>query len=71
MRKPPRTDTAAFAAKAAGLKTLSIVTKHTDICGQTLINWHRNRPALFAVVLEGARMFEEKEQKNENKQKKV
>ncbi len=65
-RKAPRTDTAAFAAKAAGLKTLSIVTKHTDICGQTLINWHRNRPALFAVVLEGAKVFEAKEKENAN-----
>lgn len=66
MRNPPRTDTAAYAAKAAGLKTLSIVTKHTAICGQTLINWHRNRPELFAVVLEGAKVFEQKEQQTAN-----
>lgn len=66
MKKAPRTDTAAYAAKASGLKTLSIVTKHTGICGQTLINWHRNRPALFGVVLEGAKVFEQKEQENAN-----
>ena len=64
MKKQPRTDTAAYAAKASGLKTLSIVTKHTGICGQTLINWYRNRRPLFDVVLAGAKVYEAKEQEN-------
>lgn len=58
MRKPKRTDTAAYAAKQSGLKSLSVVTKHTGICGQTLINWFRNRPELFDVVINGSKVKE-------------
>lgn len=65
MRKPKRTDTAAYAAKQSGLKSLSVVTKHTGICGQTLINWFRNRPALFGIVLAGVKLKEDESENND------
>lgn len=40
-------------AKAAGLKSLSQVSRMTDVSLQTLTNWHRNKPKLFAVVIAG------------------
>jgi len=48
-------------AKAAGLKSLSQVrdmlgtapSGHPTVSLQTLSNWHKNKPELFAVVLEG------------------
>ena len=41
-------------AKAAGLKSLKEVSELTGVSIQTLINWHKNKPALFVVVLVGA-----------------
>ncbi len=40
-------------AKAAGLKSLSQVMGLTGVSLQTLTNWHRDKPELFAVVLLG------------------
>jgi hypothetical protein len=40
-------------AKAAGLKSLTEVSIQTGVSLQTLINWHENKPRLFAVVLAG------------------
>ena len=43
-------------AKAAGLKSLAQVSKLTGTSVQTLINWDKNKPLLFAVVLAGSKM---------------
>lgn len=40
-------------AKAAGLKSLTQVKDLTGISLNTLTNWHRDRPQLFEVVIEG------------------
>lgn len=40
-------------AKAAGLKNLLQVQELTKQSAQTLTNWHRDKPELFAVVLAG------------------
>lgn len=42
-------------AKLFGLESLK---QASDLCGvsvQTLINWHKNKPILFLVVLKGCR----------------
>jgi len=39
--------------KQAGLKSLAEVVRMTGVSEQTLINWHRNKPMLFAVVVAG------------------
>lgn len=38
---------------AAGLKSLAEVSRITGVGRQTLINWHKNKPLLFAIVLAG------------------
>jgi hypothetical protein len=38
---------------AAGLKSLAEVARITGVGRQTLINWHKNKPLLFAIVLAG------------------
>ena len=40
-------------AKAAGLKDLNEVSRLTEVKVGTLINWHKNKPRLFKVVLKG------------------
>lgn len=40
-------------AKAAGLHSLSEASRISGVSLQTLHNWHRNKPRLFAVVLAG------------------
>ena len=40
-------------AKAAGLKSLSQVSEMTSKPLNTLINWHREAPELFKIVLAG------------------
>lgn len=40
--------------KSAGLKSLAELVEATATSEQTLINWHRNKPKLFAVVVAGA-----------------
>ena len=45
--------------KAAGLKSLVQLSKITGESQQTLINWHRNKPRLFAVVVAGAQAIKE------------
>lgn len=39
--------------KQAGLKSLKEVSEMTDTSEQTLINWHKNKPQLFDVVIAG------------------
>ena len=41
-------------AKEAGLKTLLQVQQLTGQSAQTLTNWHKHKPALFAVAVAGA-----------------
>lgn len=45
--------TASQQAKAAGLKSLLQVQQLTKQSAQTLINWHRDKPDLFRVVVAG------------------
>ena len=40
--------------KAAGLKSLAELAQISGVSVQTLINWHRDKPALFATVVAGA-----------------
>jgi hypothetical protein len=40
-------------AKAAGLKSLAQAQEMTGQSRQTLTNWHRHKPDLFAIVLAG------------------
>lgn len=40
--------------KAAGLKSLAELSRISEVSIQTLINWHRDKPKLFAVVVAGA-----------------
>jgi len=40
--------------KQAGLKSLAELAKISGVSVQTLINWHRDKPALFAVAVAGA-----------------
>jgi hypothetical protein len=42
--------------KAAGLSGLAELVRITGESKQTLINWHRNKPQLFKVVISGAVM---------------
>jgi hypothetical protein len=45
--------TASQQAKSTGLKNLLQVTELTGVRAQTLINWHKNKPKLFNIVLLG------------------
>jgi hypothetical protein len=40
--------------KAAGLKSLAELANISGVSVQTLINWSRDKPALFATVVAGA-----------------
>ena len=40
--------------KAAGLKSLAELSRITGESVQTLINWHKNKPLLFKVLIAGA-----------------
>jgi hypothetical protein len=40
--------------KAAGLKSLAELSQISNTSTRTLINWRRDKPALFATVLAGA-----------------
>lgn len=40
--------------KAAGLSGLRELSELTGQSQQTLINWHRDKPELFAIVVKGA-----------------
>jgi hypothetical protein len=46
-------DTPSKVAKAAGMKSLEEVSAMTGVSCQTLINWYKNKPHLFAVVVAG------------------
>ena len=45
--------------KNAGLKSLVELSQITGESQQTLINWHKNKPRLFAVVVAGAQAIKE------------
>jgi len=45
--------TASQQAKAAGLPSLLEVSRMTGVSFQTLNNWYKNKPKLFAVVIAG------------------
>ena len=47
--------TASKQAKKLGLKSLTQVSELTGQSLQTLINWHKNKPELFDVVLLGCK----------------
>jgi hypothetical protein len=40
--------------KSAGLKSLAELVKISEVSEQTLINWHRDKPKVFKLVLAGA-----------------
>ena len=53
-------------AKAAGLKSLSQVSKMTGTSLQTLANWSKNKPQLFRIVISGCvSEIEQQEKLNE------
>ena len=39
--------------KAAGLDGLYELVKITGVSQRTLINWHKNRPKLFKIIIAG------------------
>ena len=45
--------TASKQAKEIGLKSLKQMAELTGVKERTLINWHKDRPLLFKVVLDG------------------
>ena len=45
--------------KEAGLKSLVQLSQITGESQQTLINWHKNKPRLFSVVVAGAQAIKE------------
>jgi len=45
--------------KVAGLKSLIELSKISSVSVQTLINWHRDKPTLFDVLLVGAKTSKE------------
>ena len=47
--------TASKRTKELGLKSLTQVSELTGQSLQTLINWHKNKPKLFKVVLLGCK----------------
>ncbi len=53
--------TPAKQAKAAGLKSLTEVSRLTGVCLNTLSRWQQDKPKLFAIVLLGC--IAEKERK--------
>ena len=52
--------------KAAGLKSLVELSQITGESQQTLINWNKNKPRLFAVVVAGARLVQVLEAHKQN-----
>ena len=51
-------------AKAAGLKSIKEVSDMTGRPPQTLYNWHKHYPTLFAAVLIGCRVIKDKGNEN-------
>ena len=50
--------------KEAGLKSLAHLVEISGVSEQTLINWHKNKKRLFAVVVAGACINDDKSQRN-------
>lgn len=40
--------------KQAGLKSLAELVRTSGVSEQTLINWHKNKPVLFELLIHGA-----------------
>lgn len=57
--------TASKQAKELGLKSLNQVSELTEQSLQTLINWHKNKPKLFDIILNGCIPNNTKELKEE------
>lgn len=57
--------------KQAGLKSLDEVSKLSGQSVQTLINWHKNKPKLFMLLILGCivEKTNQHEEKNSNKLK--
>ena len=55
--------TASQQAKAAGLKSLAVVVEKTGASYQTLNNWHKHKPDLFATVLAGCKALHDAQSK--------
>lgn len=51
-------------AKDSGLKSLKQMAELTGVKARTLINWHKDKPALFKIVLVGLSNLN-KEQNND------
>ena len=51
--------TASKQAKAAGLKSLELVSKKTGQSRNTLYNWFKNKQELFRIVLLGCKKDDE------------
>lgn len=45
--------------KQAGLKSLAEVVRISGVSEQTLINWHKNKPKLFALLIAGCVVIKE------------
>lgn len=53
IQKAHTNNTPSQQAKNAGCASLKEVSIMTGVSEQTLINWHKNKPQLFAIVLTG------------------
>lgn len=47
--------------KSAGLKGLADLSEISSVSPRTLINWHKDKPQLFATVLAGAVVLRKRE----------
>lgn len=47
-------------AKSIGLDSLKQVSRLSNVSEQTLINWHKNKPELFEIVLLGCAAAKER-----------
>lgn len=47
--------------KAAGLKSLAALARISGESPQTLINWHRDKPKRFALVLAGSALIHQRQ----------
>ena len=43
-------------AKSVGLRSLTQVSELTGVSLQTLSNWHKDKPRLFSVVIDGCKI---------------
>ena len=53
--------TASAWARTSGLKSLAQVSTITGVSRQTLTNWHKHKPTLFSVVIQGCIALEDEQ----------